>query len=225
MPQASVRYVQHPNGAKVTCVSTKVTHDATSKPPQLWETSSFSSEVKSALARCHPPHHHPLTWLLPSSFSTLANLYLNTPLGLQIQLIHNSGKMTVPTGKARANSPAGSDTSELTVPSRSPSPVPEYESFLADIRNNIFGPISYEFRASSATAVDEPETADQPRSPDGRFVSRRLRRARSPSPDRLVDIPSHVAEKSRIQYRGCLHGQTAPKRAYQTLEIVALTGC
>jgi hypothetical protein len=133
--------------------------------------------------------------------------------------------MTTDINRERANSPAGSDTSELTVPSRSPSPVPEYESFLAGIRNNIFGSTSYEFSASSATAVDEPETLDQPRSPDGRIVSRRLRRARAPSPDRLVCIPSHMAEKSRIQYRGCPRRQTSPKIAYQTLKTVALTIC
>jgi hypothetical protein len=103
--------------------------------------------------------------------------------------------------------------------------VPEYESFLAGIRDKIFSPTSYEFKASSATAVDEPETSDQPRSPDGRFVSRRLRRARSPSPDRLVNISSHLAEESWIQDGGCLRRQTSLKTAYQTLKTVALILC
>jgi hypothetical protein len=101
----------------------------------------------------------------------------------------------------RANSPAVSDTSEITVLSRSPSPVPEYESFLAGIRNKLFSSTPSDAPERSprsvprhATVGDEPETSDQLRSPDGRFVPRRLRRARSPSPERLVNTPYQTVD-------------------------------
>jgi hypothetical protein len=95
-------------------------------------------------------------------------------------------------GRTRGVSPALSVVSELTVLSRSPSPVPDYGGFRL-LREKTQGISSASSDTSGPTASSP--SSEKLRSPNGRFVARHTRRAPSSSPERLETI-----QKSRISY-------------------------
>jgi hypothetical protein len=71
----------------------------------------------------------------------------------------------------RASSPALSDTSELTVLSRSPSPIPDYQSFPSTM---------------TALPLTPPSTPDRSRAANGRFTTCGVKRANTPDNSRFV---------------------------------------
>jgi hypothetical protein len=79
---------------------------------------------------------------------------------------------SAPDHRGRGISPALSDFSELTVLSRSPSPVPGYDA-LSGLSKN--------------TAVKPSNISDRCRGEDGRFLSVRKKRAHTPEPELYVD--------------------------------------
>jgi hypothetical protein len=88
-------------------------------------------------------------------------------------------------GRTHGVSPALSDVSELTVLSRSPSPVPDYGGFrLLEEKTLGISPTPSDVSGPTVTSSSPGKL----RSPNGRFVARHTRRAPSSSPERSVSV-------------------------------------